>query len=242
MAGEHNQGVVARLRGVTKSFAGNTVVRDVDLDFRAGEVHILAGENGAGKSTLTKLLAGIHQPDHGSVEIFGESGPFDVKSARAAGVTIVHQELLIAPNLSVADNLAMGQENRNRFGGLDRGATKSNAREQLAYIGASFPVTAKAGNLTVADHQQIEIARALAQRPKILILDEPTSALSSAETERLLRIVGELRAAGTSIIYITHRMDEIDAIADTVSIMRDGSLVETLPKAMASPDAIVLRS
>ncbi|WP_104062244.1 sugar ABC transporter ATP-binding protein [Arthrobacter sp. 4R501] len=233
--------VVARLRGLTKSFGGTTVVKDVDIDFHSGEVHVLAGENGAGKSTLTKLLAGIHQPDHGTIEIEGQAGPFDVKSARRAGVTLVHQELLIAPNLTVADNLAMGQENRTRFGGLDRAATKASARAQLAYIGATFPVTLRAEDLTVADHQQIEIARALAQKPKILILDEPTSALSSTETTRLLRIVDELRRNGTSIIYITHRMEEIEAIADTVSVMRDGSLVETLPKAKATPDVIVLR-
>jgi ribose transport system ATP-binding protein len=233
--------VVARLRGVTKSFDGTTVVKNVDIDFRSGEVHVLAGENGAGKSTLTKLLAGIHQPDHGTVEINGQVGPFDVKSARTAGVTLVHQELLIAPNLTVADNLAMGQENRNRFRGLDRTATLESARAQLAHIGATFPVTMRAEELTIADHQQIEIARALAQKPKILILDEPTSALSSTETERLLRIVDELRRNGTAIIYITHRMEEIEALADTVSVMRDGSLVETMPKALATPDAIVLR-
>jgi len=233
--------VIASIRGVSKSFGGTRVVSNVDLDFRSGEVHVLAGENGAGKSTLTKLLAGIHQPDDGEITIDGHSGPFDVKSARAAGVAIVHQELLIAPNLTVADNLAMGQEIRGRFGVLDRRLTRANARAQLDYIGATFPVTVRAEELSVADHQQIEIARALAQKPKILILDEPTSALSSSETERLLRIVRELRTSGTAIIYITHRMEEIEAIADTVSVMRDGQLIETMPKAIATPDAIVLR-
>ena len=233
--------VVASVRGVSKSFGGTRVVTKVDLEFRSGEVHVLAGENGAGKSTLTKLLAGIHQPDEGEITIDGHTGPFDVKSARAAGVAIVHQELLIAPNLTVADNLAMGQETRGRFGVLDRKQTRAKAKQQLAHIGATFSVTERAEDLSVADHQQIEIARALAQKPKILILDEPTSALSSAETERLLRIVGELRADGIAIIYITHRMEEIEAIADTVSVMRDGELIETMPKAIATPDAIVLR-
>lgn len=233
--------VIASVSGISKSFGGTRVVRNVDLEFRAGEVHVLAGENGAGKSTVTKLLAGIHQPDSGEIMIDGHSGPFDVKSARAAGVAIVHQELLIAPNLTVADNLAMGQEARRPFGILDRRTTRSRAKAQLAYIGATFPVTVRAEELSVADHQQIEIARALAQQPKILILDEPTSALSSTEADRLVRIVCELRDSGTAIIYITHRMEEIEAIADVVSVMRDGRLIETLPKQEATPEAIVVR-
>lgn len=241
MTSNESHPVVASLRSVTKSFEGTTVVRDVDLDFRAGEVHILAGENGAGKSTLTKLLAGIHQPDSGWVEIGGRRGPYDVKSANAAGVTIVHQELLIAPNLTVADNLAMGREHRTALGLLDRAVTAERAREQLDLVGAEFSVRARADELTVAEHQLIEIARALAQKPRILILDEPTSALSATETERLLRIVKELREAGAAIIYITHRMDEIEQIADVVTVMRDGEHIATLDRAEATPDTIVLR-
>jgi len=234
--------IVASVKGVTKSFGGTTVVTDVSIDFRAGEVHVLAGENGAGKSTVTKLLSGIHQPDGGIITVDGHTGPFDVKSAREAGVAIVHQELLIAPNLTVADNLAMGREYRNAARGLDRKSTRERAREQLAYVGAGhIPIGARAEELSIAEHQLIEIARAVSMRPKVLILDEPTSALASQETDTLLRIVRELRDAGTAIIYITHRMEEIEAIADTVSVMRDGKLIETMPIAVATPDAIVQR-
>ncbi|UOQ57861.1 sugar ABC transporter ATP-binding protein [Leucobacter allii] len=241
MTSNESHPVVASLRSVTKSFDGTTVVRGVDLDVRAGEVHILAGENGAGKSTLTKLLAGIHQPDSGWVEIGGRRGPFDVRSANEAGVTIVHQELLVAPNLTVADNLAMGREHRKGWGLLDRATTAARAREQLDRVGAEFSVHARADELTVAEHQLIEIARALAQKPRILILDEPTSALSATETQRLLGIVAELRDAGTAIIYITHRMDEIEQIADVVTVMRDGAHIATLGKEEATPETIVLR-
>jgi ribose transport system ATP-binding protein len=242
MSAAPGSSVVASVRGISKSFGGVTVVSDVDLEFHAGEVHVLAGENGAGKSTVTKLLSGIHQPDSGEITIDGRVGPFDVRSASAAGVAIVHQELLIAPNLTVADNLAMGREYRSSSRLLDRRATRARAREQLEFVGAGhIPVNVRAEELSVAEHQLIEIARAISTRPKVLILDEPTSALASHETENLLRIVRELRAAGTAVIYITHRMEEIEAIADTVSVMRDGRLIETMPIETATPDAIVLR-
>lgn len=235
-------GPVARLRGIVKSFAGVTVVDDVDLDLLPGQIHVLAGENGAGKSTLMKVLAGIHRPDAGTIEVNGRTtGFFDVAGAREAGIAIVHQELLIAPNLTVADNLAMGREYRNRFGGLSLRRTREAARTQLARVGVEFSETARAGKLSTGQQQLIEIARAVASDPKVLILDEPTAALSTREVRALFSIVKELRAEGCAIVYITHRMDEVEELADAVTVLRDGRFVATMSKQEATPDAIVTK-
>ncbi|PPF85625.1 D-xylose ABC transporter ATP-binding protein [Subtercola sp. Z020] len=241
MAIENSPRPVVRLRGIVKRFAGVTVVNGVDLDLFAGQVHVLAGENGAGKSTLMKVLAGIHKPDAGTIEIDGEQRSFDVRTAKVAGIALVHQELLIAPNLSVADNLAMGREYRTGLGTLNRRRTRERAREQLARVGATFPETERAEHLSTGQQQLVEIARSIADNPKVLIFDEPSAALSAREVANLFRIVEEQRAAGTAIVYITHRMDEIEKLADVVTVLRDGKFVETLPIAEASPEAIVTR-
>ncbi|WBU39252.1 sugar ABC transporter ATP-binding protein [Homoserinibacter sp. YIM 151385] len=232
---------VVRLRGIVKSFAGTTVVDGVDLDLLAGRVHVLAGENGAGKSTLMKVLAGIHAPDAGTVEVSGRAVGGGVRAAQEAGVALVHQELLMAPNLTVADNLAMGREHRGPLGVLDRRRTRRLAREQLDRVGARFSELERVERLSTGQQQLIEIARALATDPQVLIFDEPTAALSARETANLFRIVRELREAGTAIVYITHRMDEIEELADTVTVLRDGRLVETLDAETATPEAIVTR-
>ncbi|WP_111768284.1 sugar ABC transporter ATP-binding protein [Nakamurella deserti] len=232
---------VVRLRGIVKRFAGVTVVDGVDLDLFAGQVHVLAGENGAGKSTLMKILAGIHAPDAGTIEVDGEQRTLDVRTAKDAGIAIVHQELLIAPNLSVADNLAMGREYRTGVAMLDRRATRARAREQLDRVGATFSEQTRADRLSTGQQQLIEIARSLASDPKVLIFDEPTAALSAREVANLFAIVHELRRRGTAIVYITHRMDEIEQLADVVTVLRDGKFVETLPIAEAPPEVIVNR-
>lgn len=241
MEAENNTRPMIRLRGIVKSFAGVTVVNGVDLDLHAGAVHVLAGENGAGKSTLMKILAGIHQPDSGTIEVDGEVRALDVRAAKEAGIAIVHQELLIAPNLSVADNLAMGREHRTALGSLDRRTTRANAKAQLAKVGATFSELERAEDLSTGQQQLVEIARSLADNPKVLILDEPTAALSAREVTNLFAIVRDLRSRGTAIVYITHRMDEIAELADVVTILRDGRFVETLPIAEATPEAIVTR-
>ena len=238
---ENNSRPVVRLRGIVKRFAGVTVVNGVDLDILAGQVHVLAGENGAGKSTLMKILAGVHKPDEGTIEVDGEERSFDVRTAKEAGIALVHQELLIAPNLSVADNLAMGREYRTAFGSLNRRRTRERATEQLARVGATFPASEKAERLSTGQQQLVEIARSVADDPKVIIFDEPTAALSAREVTNLFAIVRDLRARGAAIVYITHRMDEIAELADVVTILRDGRFVETLPIAEATPDAIVTR-
>ncbi|GAB2556519.1 sugar ABC transporter ATP-binding protein [Leucobacter ruminantium] len=232
---------IVRLRGIVKRFAGVTVVDGVDLDLFPGQVHVLAGENGAGKSTLMKVLAGIHQPDGGTIEVEGEERRFDVAGAKEAGIAIVHQELLIAPNLSVADNLAMGREYRGRFGGLSLKRTREAAKQQLDRVGVDFPASTRAGSLSTGKQQLVEIARAISDDPKVLIFDEPTAALSTREVRTLFRIVRELRERGCAIVYITHRMDEIEELADAVTVLRDGRFVATMPKAEATPDAIVTK-
>jgi ribose transport system ATP-binding protein len=229
------------MRGIIKRFAGTTVVDRVDLDLFAGQVHVLAGENGAGKSTLMKVLTGIHQPDQGSVEVDGELLTIDLRSARDAGIRIVHQELSLAPNLSVADNLAMGHEYRTRAGLLDGKQARARARRQLARIGARFSETVLAGHLSTGEQQLVEIARVLAEEPKVVIFDEPTAALSDRETSNFFEIVRDLRAEGTAIVYITHRMQEIELLADVITVLRDGKLVETIPASSATPEMIVSR-
>ncbi|MCH1881413.1 sugar ABC transporter ATP-binding protein [Agrococcus sp. ARC_14] len=232
---------VVRMRGIVKSFAGTTVVDGVDLDLLAGQVHVLAGENGAGKSTLMKVLAGIHRADSGTIELEGEEVSFDVRGAQEAGIALVHQELLMAPNLSVADNLALGREHRTASRLLDRRTTRIRAREHLDRVKATFSELQRVEHLSTGQQQLVEIARALSMHPKVIIFDEPTASLSQRETVNLFRIVRELRDQGVAIVYITHRMDEISELADTVTVLRDGRHVETLPAAEATPDAIVTR-
>ncbi|WP_413317255.1 sugar ABC transporter ATP-binding protein [Agrococcus sp. 1P02AA] len=241
MSPEADPRPVVRMRGIVKSFAGTTVVDGVDLDLLAGQVHVLAGENGAGKSTLMKVLAGIHAADAGTIELEGEHVEHSVRDAQEAGIALVHQELLMAPNLSVADNLALGREHRTALRLLDRRTTRLRAREHLDRVKASFSELERVEHLSTGQQQLVEIARALSMQPKVIVFDEPTASLSQRETANLFRIIKELRADGIAIVYITHRMEEIAELADTVTVLRDGKLVETLDAAEATPDAIVTR-
>jgi len=240
MAAQSDAPVVS-MTGIIKSFAGVRVLDEVGLELRAGEVHALAGENGAGKSTLMKILAGIHAPEAGTVLIGGQPAVHDVRSARQAGVAIVHQELMLAGNLTVADNLAMGRERRSRLGALDRRRTTEAAQRMLDEVGASFGPHTRVDSLSTGQQQLVEIARALAENPKVLILDEPTAALSAPEVTNLFQLVRELRRTGTAIAYITHRMEEITELADVVTVLRDGRQVETVEVARTTPEHIISR-
>ncbi|HWE36545.1 MAG TPA: sugar ABC transporter ATP-binding protein [Isosphaeraceae bacterium] len=229
-----------RMEGITKHFGGVHALEGVDFEARAGEVHALCGENGAGKSTLMKVLAGAITDFGGRVVLEGEpvafSGP---RAAEDAGIRIIYQELNLVPDLSVAANIFLGRERRNALGLLDDRAMEREARRLFERLGAPIPVRARVGDLRIGDQQMVEIAKALMFEAKILVMDEPTSALSDAEVARLFRVIGDLRAAGTSVIYISHKMNEVFTLADRVTVLRDGRFVATAPRSEASPEQVV---
>ncbi|UPK21333.1 sugar ABC transporter ATP-binding protein [Bradyrhizobium sp. 131] len=231
---------ILEMRRVSKSFFSIKALRDVDLTVYAGEIHALMGENGAGKSTLMKILSGAYRPDPGSeIRIDGQpvqiSGPL---GGRAAGIAIIYQELSLAPNLSVAENIYLGRE-VSRGGLLAREAMQAGVGPILARLGADFTPQTQVANLSMGQRQLVEIARALHARSRILIMDEPTTALSAGESERLFALIRQLRAEGLAIIYISHRMDEVYALGDRVTVLRDGTLVGSLDKADIRADTIV---
>ncbi|MGY3109297.1 ABC-type sugar transport system ATPase subunit [Bradyrhizobium sp. LM6.9] len=231
---------ILEMRRVSKSFFSIKALRDVDLTVYAGEIHALMGENGAGKSTLMKILSGAYRPDPGSeIRIDGQpvqiSGPH---GGRAAGIAIIYQELSLAPNLSVAENIYLGRE-VSRGGLLAREAMQAGVGPILARLGADFTPQTLVANLSMGQRQLVEIARALHARSRILIMDEPTTALSAGESERLFALIRQLRAEGLAIIYISHRMDEVYALGDRVTVLRDGTLVGSLDKPDIRADAIV---
>ncbi|PDT72836.1 sugar ABC transporter ATP-binding protein [Bradyrhizobium sp. C9] len=231
---------ILEMRRVSKSFFSIKALRGVDLTVHAGEIHALMGENGAGKSTLMKILSGAYRPDPGSeIRIEGKAVSFNGPHAgRAAGISIIYQELSLAPNLSVAQNIYLGRE-VSRFGMLAREAMESAVGPVLARLGADFAPRTLVAGLSMGQRQLVEIARALHARSKILIMDEPTTALSAGESERLFGLIRRLRDEGLAIIYISHRMDEVYALGDRVTVLRDGTLVGSLDKPEIRADTIV---
>lgn len=217
------------LREVSKRFPGVLAVSGVTLGVAPGEVHVFAGENGAGKSTLMKLIAGIDPPTSGRIELGGQPVEFQgPASARRLGVSMVHQEFALAPDLSVAENLFIGHE-PGRWGWISRGDERKAAADLLRRVGLTVDPNVRVGRLPTAKQQRVELAKALAVRAKVLILDEPTASLTEQETRDLFRIVRELTAEGIAVLYISHRLDEIFEIGDRVTVMRDGEVVATQP-------------
>ena len=214
---------------LSKGFAGIRVLRNVGFDVRPGEVHALLGENGAGKSTLIKTLAGVHRPDAGRITVDGE--PVSLASPRDAqrlGIAVVYQELLLFPELSVAENVFLGHAPRRPWGGINWAEVRTRTREILDELDCrDLDVGAAVGSLSVADRQRVEIARALSRDARLLIMDEPTAALAEADVRRLMEVVCKLRARGVAVIYVSHRMPEIFALADRVTVLRDGAVVGT---------------
>ncbi len=225
----HAHALPIALRGVSKSFAGIKVVTQVSFDIRPGEVHALMGENGAGKSTMIKIMAGLHQADEGEILINGQPVRFaSPRDAHAAGIATVHQELLLFPELTVAENIFLGQTPKTGLGTIDWQAMRARARELLDSLDSGdLDIDQKVASLSVGNRQRIEIARALAQDARVLIMDEPTAALAEADVQRLMAIVRSLRARGVAIVYVSHRMPEIFALADRVTVLRDGHHVAT---------------
>jgi ABC-type sugar transport system ATPase subunit len=227
------------MRGICKSFPGVQALQDVDLDLHAGEVLALLGENGAGKSTLIKILGGAHRPDAGTLALDGRPAAIaDPVAARRAGVAVIYQEFNLVPALSARANIFLGQE-RWRLGLLADRAECRRARELLDRLGLAIDPETPCAELTVAQQQAVEIAKALAFDARILVMDEPTAALTGQETERLFAIIRELKARGIGIIYISHRLDEIFAIADRVTVLRDGRHVATRPVAEVTRDGLI---
>jgi ABC-type sugar transport system ATPase subunit len=214
---------------ITKRFPGVVALEDVTFEIAAGTCHALCGENGAGKSTLGKILAGIHQPDEGRIELDGApvklASPHD---ALAAGVAMVHQELAFCENLSVAENLCLGSM-PSRAGFLSKPAMRARAHEMLAGVGAVLDVDMPVGRLTIGQQQLVQIASAIGRGARVVIFDEPTSSLSQHEVDRLYTLIGRLREQGVTCVYVSHRMEEIFRLCDAVTVLRDGRHVATTP-------------
>ena len=223
------------MNGITKSFGGAQALRGVDFALRRGEIHALLGENGAGKSTLMNILSGVIAPDGGEMRLEGEPVRFaDPRAAQAAGIATVFQELDLVPSLDVAANLYLGRE-LTRAGVLDRAAMRKGARERLTALGIEFDLDQPVGELSVGRRQVVAIVKALTYASRILILDEPTAALTSTEVERLIALTREIAARGVGIVFISHRLEEVPRVADRVTVFRDGRVAgQTSPKAPQS--------
>jgi len=220
---------VLRMTGISKSFPGIRALSTVDFDVEAGEVHAVVGENGAGKSTLMKVLAGVYQPDDGTIELDGVAVRLsDPIEARRRGIGMVYQELNLVPDLTVAENILLGST-PSRFGLVDRRALREQARAVLDELDARIHTDDLVGSLTVSQQQIVEIAKVYAARPRIVVLDEPTSSLSEHETQSLFRIIARMTEAGLAVIYISHRLREVLDISQRVTVLRDGRLVDTRP-------------
>jgi ribose transport system ATP-binding protein len=219
------------MRGIVKSFPGVKALRGVDLDVSGGEVLALLGENGAGKSTLMKVLGGVHRPDAGTLRLDGHPVAFrSPQEARAAGIAAIHQEFSLVPGLTAVENIFLGQE-RTRTGFVRRADERRRAADLVRRLGATIDLELPCGRLSTAGQQLVEIARALAGEARVIVMDEPTAALSETEAGRLFAIVRDLKARGIAVVYISHRLDEIFALADRVVVLRDGRHVGTRSRA-----------
>ena len=213
------------MRGITKSFAGNSVLAGVSLRAAAGEVHALVGENGAGKSTLMKILAGVHRPDGGEILIEGRPVHFSRPAdALARGVAMIYQELSLAPHLTVAENIFLGREPLKfaPLGVVNKGEMNERAGRLLSDYGFRLDPRAVVGRLSAADRQLVEITRATAEARRVVVMDEPTSSLTAHEAEELFRLIRDLKRRGLAVVYISHRLEELDEIADRLTVLRDG--------------------
>jgi ABC-type sugar transport system ATPase subunit len=245
--GQEGAGAVAEpsrleMRHIAKTFGGVRALRDVSLVVPAGEVHAICGENGAGKSTLMKILAGAITEYEGAIVLDGRPVRFaGTRQAEDAGIRIIYQELNLVPQLTVADNIFLGREHvwGGRLGWLDERAMEARTRRLFARLGAAIAPRARLGDLRIGDQQMVEIAKALAFDAAIVIMDEPTSALSDPEVARLFRVIADLRRAGTTVLYISHKMNEVFRLADRVTVLRDGQLVASGARSAITPEQVV---
>jgi len=220
--------ILLKAENVTKTYAGVQALKSASFELRAGEVHALIGENGAGKSTFIKIITGAIQADAGAIEIGGKMVKNNSPTyAKSLGVAAIYQQPALFPELSVAENIALGQEKKGLFGVVDWKSRRGRAADLLAQVGAKISPETDAGSLTMPQQQLVEIARALGANAKILILDEPTASLSEEDTNNLFRVIRELKSKGVGMIYISHRLEELPVIADRVTVLRDGQTIET---------------
>lgn len=216
------------MKGINKSFGTNQVLKDAGFLLRDGEVHALMGENGAGKSTLMKILTGVYTKDSGTVLVDGEEVSYKTpQEAEKAGIVFIYQELNVLFDLTVVENLFMGKEITKKLGVCDMKAMKAKAKEVMERVGVNIPVDAVMSDLSVGQQQMVEICKALMVDAKVIIMDEPTAALTESETEGLFKVINSLREKGVSIVYISHRMEEIFALCDRITVLRDGQYIDT---------------
>jgi rhamnose transport system ATP-binding protein len=228
------------LTGAAKTFGPVVALADGQVNLRAGEIHALVGENGAGKSTLVKILAGVHHPDTGEFLVNGEPVTFrSVADSKAAGISVIYQEPTLFPDLTVAENIFIGRQPRGRLGLIDKGTMRRDARALFATLGVPIDPDRVAEGLSIADQQIIEIAKAISLQAKVLIMDEPTAALSGVEVERLFTVARNLRDNGSGILFISHRFDEVFGLCDRITVMRDGRYIATYNTSEVTVEKIV---
>src|SRR6201986_437473 len=237
---QHGRSPILELQDISKAFGGVAALRGIDFALFAGEIHGLVGENGAGKSTLMKIIAGVHTEFAGHFILDGRETRFrSVRDALAAGIAMVHQELSVAPDLPVAENVFLGAQPTNRFGFVQWRRMAREAGEQLARFGINVDPMSRLGDLPIGLQQLIEIARVLFSGARIIILDEPTSALSPPEVERLFTTLRRLRDEGTGIVFISHFIEDILRVSDTVTVFRNGRKVMDTPAAGTDKAALI---
>jgi ribose transport system ATP-binding protein len=228
------------MKNIHKAFGSNKVLEGVDIEIQHGEVHALMGENGAGKSTLMNILTGLHKKDQGTITIDGKEMKFDnPKQAEEFGIAFIHQELNVWPEMTVLENLFINKEPVTKFGLINTRKMKAVANEQFEKLNISIPLTKEAEQCSVGQQQMIEIAKALMTDAKVIIMDEPTAALTDREIDTLFTVIRSLKKAGVSIVYISHRMEEIFTICDSITVMRDGRTVDTTPIPETNFDEVV---
>lgn len=235
-----NHDTILTLRNISKSFFGVTVLSDIELDIRAGEVLCLIGENGAGKSTLCKIIAGIYSADTGEMFFEGNAYmPSSVKQAQEAGIGFIHQELMLVPQLTVLENIFLGAEKRLSFGRMNWKAMREKTQHIIDELELDIKPDDLIADLSIAQQQMVEIAKAIFSEYKIIIFDEPTSSISRKNTETLFKIIHQLKEKKVAMIYISHRLEEFKYIADRVTVLRDGFITGTMAYQETSPEEIV---
>ncbi len=242
MSASKSEPPLLRARGICKSFGIVRVLDEVKFELNAGEVHSLLGENGAGKSTLLKILGGVHQPEKGEVLLDGTPASIpSPQAARELGIALIHQEPLTFPDLDVTENIFLGHNStwRSRLRPIDWKSRYREARRLLDSLGVKLNPRSRMFGLSTADQQMVEMAGALSQNARVLLMDEPTASLTPDETRELFRIVGQLRRSGTAIAFISHRLEEVFEISDRITILRDGQLVATRDREGTSPDEVI---